>query len=109
TIMKARELRIGNYIQDRNGKSCKVEELANNKIEAFSGMVTPLPLEPTPLNKDWLLMFGFKEDAHFGNWHLSEFEIYSLGSFHAALKDSVVYWYNESLDDYYSSVKELKY
>ena len=66
--MKATELRIGNYLQDREGRLCKVEELSSREGErgvyasAISGPTTGLPNRPIPLTEEWLLKkFGFEK------------------------------------------------
>ena len=60
------ELRLGNYLQDRNGKLAIVEELSKEGIKAYSGIVTGLPLSPIPLNEEWLNKFGFEKS--FGDY-----------------------------------------
>lgn len=58
--LQPKELRIGNYLQDRKGKIAIVEELSKDKIKAYSGMVTDLPLKPIPLTEEWLDKLGAK-------------------------------------------------
>lgn len=67
--MKNIELRIGNYLQDAKGKLAPVEGLSKNKIKAYSGMVTEMPLKPIPLTEEWLLKFGFYTDNE--GWYYS--------------------------------------
>ena len=60
--MKANELRIGNYIQDRKGNEAIVEEISKDSFKAYSGCISYLPFEPILLTGDWLLKFGFYND-----------------------------------------------
>ena len=74
--MKASELRIGNYLVDREERLCRVQTLRpywnESQIEAtaIKGPQTSLPNKPIPLTEEWLKKFGFKEKTHtfvFGN------------------------------------------
>lgn len=60
--MKASELRIGNYIFNRNDQLCKVKELSEDKINApvIDWPVTGLPHKPIELTEEWLIKFGFQ-------------------------------------------------
>jgi hypothetical protein len=131
--MKAQELRIGNYVNgiyeteiDRgNGiiedvESCEVVKVVGLDSVGFSDYSIWIEdgsreyynsFEPIPLTEEWLLKFGFKSDEDFGNWHLNDYEIFLSGHtyFLAATKEGVVYWYNYASDDYYSSVRKIKF
>ena len=62
--MKASELRIGNLLQDRNGRLCKVEQVSKQlqecNIYAIKYSTTSLPFEPIHLTEEWLLKLGCK-------------------------------------------------
>ncbi|MDV3834210.1 hypothetical protein CMU13_12850 [Elizabethkingia anophelis] len=62
--MEAKELRIGNYLHDRNGNLCKVIELRQDGIyaPAINKAITGLPNKPIELTEEWLLNFGFTMD-----------------------------------------------
>lgn len=64
--MEAKELRIGNFLNDAKGKLAVVEKIEKDNYIAYSGIVTFLPLERIPLTHEWFLKFGFNYD---GNWH----------------------------------------
>lgn len=57
------QLRIGNYLEDREGNLCKVTHLGLGTIyaPALKGAVTKLPNKPIPLSEEWLLKLGFEE------------------------------------------------
>lgn len=59
--MIAKDFRIGNLLQDREGRLCKVEELsiAGFKAPAIIGGLTSLPNKVIPLTEKWLLSFEF--------------------------------------------------
>lgn len=57
--MKSSELRIGNYLYDRNDKLAIVEEINEDDFKAYSGMATSLLLKPIPLTKEWLMNLGY--------------------------------------------------
>lgn len=56
------QLRIGNYLQDREGNLCKVTQLGEGTIyaPALKGAITKLPNSPIPLSEDILLKLGFE-------------------------------------------------
>lgn len=62
-MIKPNELRIGNYLQDRDAEVAIVCEISEEDYKAYSGMVTKLPTKPIPLTEDWLVKFGFKMGA----------------------------------------------
>lgn len=84
--MKATELRIGNYLQDAKGRLATVEGLSKNKIKAYSGVITTMPLKPIPLTEEWLLKFWFEkcEGRHGEYFKHREFDAFRV-------------WYNEDL------------
>ncbi|WP_086985128.1 hypothetical protein [Elizabethkingia miricola] len=59
--MKSNELRIANYLHDRNGNLCKVIELREDGIyaPAIRKAATGLPNKPIELTEEWLLKFYF--------------------------------------------------
>ena len=65
--MIATEFRLGNYLHDREGRLCLVEELSCRKGEreiyapAITGPTTGLPNKPISITGEWLLKFGFEE------------------------------------------------
>ncbi|MDV3952149.1 hypothetical protein CMT57_09285 [Elizabethkingia anophelis] len=69
--MKIKELRIGNYLHDRNGNLCKVIELREDGIyaHAIRGAITGLPNKPIELTEEWLFKFGFTQDND--SWYFS--------------------------------------
>ena len=67
--MQSKSLRIGNLLQDSEGKICKVRALSTeegNEIEAYGSHATAgLPLSYIPITESWLTKLGFK--LEFGN------------------------------------------
>lgn len=65
--MKAEELRIGNYMQDKKSRLCEVVRLSKapdeNRIEAVEGATTTYPVAPIPLTEEWLLKLGAKKSG----------------------------------------------
>lgn len=58
------ELRIGNYLFDRNNRLCQVKELSESiTAPAIKGARTSLPNKPIPLSEDVLLRLGFEIDS----------------------------------------------
>ena len=58
--LKVTELRLGNYLFDRNNRLCQVKELGESiKAPAIKGARTSLPNKPIPLTEDILLRLGF--------------------------------------------------
>ena len=60
--MKANELRIGNYLKDKENRLCKVEklditdkysDLCEIDAPAIIGGLTSLPVKPIPLTEEW--------------------------------------------------------
>lgn len=62
--MKSNELRIGNYLHDRNDNLCKVIELRADGIyaPAVDLAITGLPNKPIELTEKWLLKLGFRKE-----------------------------------------------
>ena len=65
--MKATEFRLGNYLQDRNGKLCEVTELVREYCndDSFQAVrinhpSTSLPVRGILLTGEWLLRLGFE-------------------------------------------------
>lgn len=70
-MIKPEELRIGNFLQDRDGKLCQVTEIyANGKFYApvIGNAITKLPNSLILITDEWLNDFGFylKE----GGWEI---------------------------------------
>jgi len=63
-MIKVNELRIGNYLSDRENRLCKVEELYTNgfKAPAVIGGLTSLPNKIIKLTEDILLKCGFNKN-----------------------------------------------
>ena len=66
--MIANELRIGNLVMDRGGKSLQIDYMDKHKVyqEMFVNEISVHPLteyftriEPIPLTEEWLVKFGF--------------------------------------------------
>lgn len=55
------ELRIGNYLSDREGRLCKVEFISPEEFRAYAikGGKTSLPNEKIKLTKEWARNLGF--------------------------------------------------
>lgn len=81
--LKASDLRIGNYLQDREGRLCIVtavtketDPLSNEDFKAptLKGPVTSLPHSPIPLTEEILVRLGFtvKENLWFECAYFSE-------------------------------------
>lgn len=108
--MEAKNLRIGNYLQDGKGGICKVEKLGTdwneNGIEApaIKGALTKMPNAPIGITEDWLLNFGFKCEVKEGNQN--EFRVYKL--------DQITYntnhgwWWKHQLDNQPKYIHELQ-
>ena len=76
--MKASELRIGNYIADRGNKEWQIDHWESiDKLSAKSNATMYMGIlmethpmteyvdyiKPVPLTEEWLLKFGFEEEA----------------------------------------------
>lgn len=62
-MLKASELRVGNYLQNEYGDLCQVIEIGRDKFYApglGKGYVRTHVNVPIPLTREWLLKFGFK-------------------------------------------------
>ncbi|CAI9673420.1 MULTISPECIES: hypothetical protein [Elizabethkingia] len=62
--MEGKELRIGNYLHDRNGNLCKVIELRQDGIyaPAIDKATTGLPNKPIELTKEWFEKFNLNHN-----------------------------------------------
>lgn len=60
-MIKVNELRIGNYLNDGNGRLCTVEFISPQEFRAsaIKGGVTSLPNENIILTKEWARDLGF--------------------------------------------------
>ncbi|MDC8024875.1 hypothetical protein [Elizabethkingia anophelis] len=67
--MEGKELRIGNYLHDRNGNLCKVIELREDGIyaPAINEAITGLLNKPIELTEEWLLKLGFNKSKFSSN------------------------------------------
>jgi hypothetical protein len=75
-VMKANELRIGNWVSNYIGTQCKVEEWSFNNSYKFGLSAYSIDRsEPIPLTEEWLIKFGFEKLAPKGS-------IFKLGEFH---------------------------
>lgn len=66
-MMNPREVRIGNLLEDREGRLCRVEyiDVVEFKAPAISGGMTALPNSPILLTWKWLQQFGFTQSPSF--------------------------------------------
>lgn len=62
-MIQPQELRIGNYLHDRECNLCKVTQLGEDSIyaPAIGEYTTKLPNKPIPLTEEILLKFGLKK------------------------------------------------
>lgn len=60
--IKPNELRIGNILQDREGRICSVEEIYKDEFRApaVKGAITSHPITPIELSEEWLVKLGFE-------------------------------------------------
>jgi hypothetical protein len=72
--VKANELRIGNLVQQDDGKvySIKASQLHNNEVLGRC----PIQINPIPITEGWLLRFGFELELKEGNQN--EYRVYSF-------------------------------
>jgi hypothetical protein len=79
--MKASELRIGNYVNDRFDAEVTVCDITHGGINLNYGYSTISidELKPIPLTEEWLLRFGFdkpfKTVGDFERWQKGEFRL----------------------------------
>ncbi|WP_284464869.1 hypothetical protein [Chryseobacterium sp.] len=61
-MIAPQELRIGNYLQDREDNLCQVVELGKDSVYApvIGKAGTKLPNKPIDLTEEWLIKFGLK-------------------------------------------------
>lgn len=91
--MEASELRLGNYIFDRNNQLCKVIELSEVKINApvVDWPVTGLPHKLIPINEEWIIKFGFEKDDIVDEIDGVLFVLFHLGDY------IIEHWINEGV------------
>lgn len=60
-MIQTNELRIGNYLSDKEGRLCKVEFISPEEFRAYAiaGGRTTLPNEKIKFNKEWAKKLGF--------------------------------------------------
>lgn len=90
TDMNSNELRVGNWIKDRGGKTWQIDSWeCHNKVAAKEpefntcGMLLrahPLTeyieyLKPIPLTEEWLLRFGFLVTYKKAEWTIGAFRV----------------------------------
>lgn len=65
-MINLRELRFDNYLQDREGRLCRVEEITKSgfKAPSISGPLTSLPHSGVPLTEEWLVKMGFEKETN---------------------------------------------
>ena len=73
--MEAKELRIGNYVQDEDGHIVQMELIYFSVI--FKCRLSEDDIYPIPLTEEWLLKFGFEnidtnENGGDNYWYLSK-------------------------------------
>ncbi len=75
--MKANQFRIGNLVQDREGRICEICHLSDNEFraEALKGAITSLPVSPIPLTEEWLLRMGFVSNPYNDTYERNEIKI----------------------------------
>ena len=96
--MKAPELRIGNWINEK-GKLKQVYSVSNHNAKDYS------KLKPTPLTEEWLLKFGFeKDECEFSNTEWSKYVPHASMSFYETENG-----YQRLFDDHYDVGIEIKY
>jgi hypothetical protein len=66
--MKLRDFRVGNFLNDRENRLCRVEVIDYNNAERFSapaikGATTSLPHAPIPISEEWHNRFGVEKDG----------------------------------------------
>lgn len=98
--MEAKELRIGNYVKDRSGKTLRIDWWENiNKvcmdINIGGTQVHPLTeypelCNPIQITREWLLNLGFKEHKLLGSFNIGQFRFHSQRPFQNAKKFNLV-------------------
>ena len=75
-VMKASELRIGNYVNDRFNAEVIVCDITHTGVNLNYGYSTISidELKPIPLTEEWLLKFGFEKQ----DYNMSGCDIYKL-------------------------------
>jgi hypothetical protein len=67
-MIRAKEVRINNIIQDREGRVLRVEKIDDTEDEGYEISAWPIggggqvgyPFKPLPLTEEWLVKFGLK-------------------------------------------------
>ena len=87
-MIEANELRIGNYVYDANNELTKVNSIVDGAInyeldygDCYFGNINPIPI-----NREWLLKFGFSINKK-TCVHIFEFEIDDKVNFAVFLYD----------------------
>ena len=71
--MKATDLRIGNYLNGKQGHVIITEIRTNNSVKILdntSSFYVGTCLQPIELTKEWLLKFGFEKKYDDLNWYI---------------------------------------
>jgi hypothetical protein len=71
--MKASDLRIGNYLNGKQGHVIVTEIRTNNSVKILdntSSFYVGICLQPIELTKEWLLNFGFEKKYDDLNWYI---------------------------------------
>ena len=69
--MKTNELRIGNYLNGKQGHVIVTEIRTNNSVKIHdntSSFYVGICLTPIPLTKEWLLKLGFEYSKFYNNY-----------------------------------------
>lgn len=92
-MIKNTDLRVGNYLHDREGRLCEVTLISkqNNHFDApaLRGAHTSLPHEPIPLDEDKVTKLGF---AVYGR----------VPNLENQYEDHFAFWIGDKLSDGYS-------
>lgn len=77
-MIRATELRIGNWVNDISGNPTQVRGVGTNGIWiSKSGPATETAFKPIPLTEEWLVKFGFEYRSGWeDSWHKSPIGLY---------------------------------
>ncbi len=94
-MIRATELRIGNWINDISGNPTQVRGVGTNGIWiSKSGPATETAFKPTPLTEEWMVKFGFLsvQIDHPAPNHLA----FELNGLHVKIYHTgeIAIWYN---------------
>lgn len=85
-MLDVKELRVGNYVTDGKNGISKISELRNYKgrigytpLDFNNYVFTGNEIYPIPLNEEWLLRFGFRQDGEGWFWLRRKDDITVLG------------------------------